>query len=48
VTGKGSIFLNTVRTVISNWIVLSGFLFAVFNDVCVWMDSGMWSTGCLC
>jgi len=48
VTGKGSIFLDTVRTVISNWVVLSGLLFAVFSDVCVWMDLGMWSTGCLC
>ena len=47
-TGKSSIFLDTVRTVISNWVVLSGLLFAVFSDVCVWMDSGMWSTGCLC
>ena len=47
-TGKDSIFLDTVRTVISNWVVLSGLLFAVFSDVCVWMDSGMWSTGCLC
>ena len=47
-TGKGSMFLDTVRTVISNWVVLSGLLFAVFSDVCVWMDSGMWSTGCLC
>ena len=47
-TGKGSIFLETVRTVISNWVVLSGLLFAVFSDVCVWMDLGMWSPGCLC
>ena len=46
--GKGSSLLDTVRTVISNWVVLSGLLFAVFSDVCVWMDSGMWSTGCLC
>ena len=38
-TGKGSIFLDTVRTVISNWVVLSGLLFAVFSDVCVWMHS---------
>jgi hypothetical protein len=48
VTGQGSIFLDTVRTVISNWVVLSGLLFAVFSDVCIWMHSGMWSTGCLC
>jgi hypothetical protein len=48
VTSKGSIFLDTVRTVISNWVVLSGLLFAVFSDVCVWMHPGMWSTGCLC
>ena len=47
-TGKGSNFLDTFRTVVSNWVVLSGLLFAVFSDVCVWMDSGMWSTGCLC
>ena len=47
-TGKGSIFLDTVRTVSSNWVVLSGLLFAVISDVCVWMHSGMWSTGCLC
>ena len=47
-TGKGSIFFDTVRTVISNWVVLSGLLFAVISDVCVWMHSGMWSTGCLC
>ena len=47
-TGKSSIFLNTVRTVVSNWVVLSGLLFAVFSDVCVWMHSGMWSIGCLC
>jgi len=38
VTGQGSIFLDTVRTVISNWVVLSGLLFAVFSDVWVWMD----------
>ena len=30
-TGKGSIFLDTVRTVISNWVVLSGLLFAVIQ-----------------
>ena len=47
-TGKEWIFLDTVPTVISNWVVLSGLLFAVFSDACVWMDSGMWSTGCLC
>ena len=47
-TGKGSIFLDSVRTVISNSVVLSGLLFAVFSDVCAWMHSGMWSTGCLC
>ncbi len=47
-TGKSSIFLDTVRTMVSNWVVLSGLLFAVFSDVCVWMHSGMWSTGCLC
>gem|GEM_PF-6879918 len=47
-TGKSSIFLDTVRTVVSNWVVLSGLSFAVFSDVCVWMDSAMWSTGCLC
>jgi hypothetical protein len=48
VTGKSSISLDTVRTVISNWVVLSGLLFAVFSDVWVWMDSGMCSTGRLC
>ena len=47
-TGKGWIFLDTVRTVISNWVVLSGLSCAVSSDVCVWMDSGMWSTRCLC
>jgi hypothetical protein len=48
VTGKSSIFLDTVRTVVSNWVVLSRLLFSDFSDVCVWMDSKMWSTGCLC
>jgi hypothetical protein len=32
VTGKEWIFLDTVPTVISNWVVLSGLLFAVFSE----------------
>jgi hypothetical protein len=48
VTGTGSISLDTVRGVISNWVVLSRLLSAVFSDVCVWMHSGMWSARCLC
>jgi len=48
VTGKGSILLATVRTVISDSVVLSGLLFTVFSNACVWMDSGTWSPWCLC
>jgi len=47
VTGKGSIFVNTVGEVISDWVVVSGSLLAVFNEVRVWMDSGRWSPECL-
>jgi hypothetical protein len=47
VTGKGSMFVSTVGEVISDWAVVSGSLLAVFNEVCVWMDSGSWSPGCL-
>ena len=47
-TGTGPILLASLRGAFSDWIVLSGLLLAVFSQVCVWLDSGTWSLGCLC
>ena len=46
--GKGLILLASLRGAISDWVVVSGFILAVYSQVCVWMDSGTWSPGVLC
>ncbi|HTF61563.1 MAG TPA: hypothetical protein VK638_02505 [Edaphobacter sp.] len=41
--GKGLLLLASLRGAISDWVVVSGFILAVYSQVCVWMDSGTWS-----